>query len=144
MYSLPMEGVEHYAELLEETGNRCPGLRRMYLYHGRNHGSCHCPRQRFSLTMPGQIQHYDLTVGIEDFAMEEKLSPAERRHLERERWERERRRREMERRRRHHRPPPPPPRRRHYPPPRRHWSADVGQTANMFQLPNGTIAALTE
>ena len=102
------------------------------------------PVNDFSLTMPGQIQHYDLTVGIEDFAMEEKLSPAERRRLERERWERERRRREMERRRRHHRPPPPPPRRRHYPPPRRHWSADVGQTANMFQLPNGTIAALTE
>lgn len=93
------------------------------------------PVNYFSLTMPGQIQHYDLTVGIEDFAMEEKLSPAERRRLERERWERERRRREMERRRRHHRPPPPP---------RRHWSADVGQTANMFQLPNGAIAALTE
>ena len=102
------------------------------------------PINDFSLTMPGQIQHYDLTVGIEDFAMEEKLSPAERRRLERERWERESRRREMERR-RYHRPPPPPPRhRRHYPPPRRRWSADVGQTANIFQLTNGAATTLSE
>lgn len=102
------------------------------------------PANDFSLTIPGQVQSYDLSVGIGDFALEEKLTPAERRRIERERWERERRRREMERRRRHHRPPPPPPRRRHAPPPRRHWSADVGQTVNMFQLPNGTIATLNE
>lgn len=97
-----------------------------------------------SMTIPGQIQTYDFSIGIEDFAMEEKLSPAERRRIERERWERERRRREMERRRHHRRPPPPPRHRRHYPPPRRHWSADMGQAANMFQLPDGTTINVTQ
>lgn len=88
----------------------------------------------FSITMPGQIQTYDFSIGIEDFAIVEKLSPAERRRIERERLrrerlERERRRREMERRRYHRPPPPPPHRRHHYPPPRRHWSVDIGQQA---------------
>lgn len=86
-----------------------------------------------SLTIPGQIQVTDLSVAIDGIAMEEKLSPAERRRIQRERWERERRRREMERR-RYHRPPPPPPRRHHYPPPRRRWSADLGQTGITSQF----------
>gem|GEM_PF-4191258 len=83
----------------------------------------------FSVTIPGQMQTYDFSIGIEDFAIDEKLSPAERRRIERERWERERRRREMERRRRemerrrYHRPPPP----------RRHWSADIGQAGQLIQ-----------
>jgi hypothetical protein len=87
----------------------------------------------FSVTIPGQMQTYDFSIGIEDFAIDEKLSPAERRRIERERWERERRRREMERRRYHRPPPPPPHRRHHYPPPRRHWSADISQADNLIQ-----------
>ena len=94
----------------------------------------------FNVAIPGQVQTMDLSIGIDGLPTEDLLTPAQRRHIEMER-----RRREMERRRRYHRPPPPPPR-RHAPPPqhRRHWSADTNAIGNVFQLPNGAVAAVTE
>ncbi|BAL84521.1 hypothetical protein SELR_28130 [Selenomonas ruminantium subsp. lactilytica TAM6421] len=91
----------------------------------------------FNVAIPGQVQTYDLSVGLDNLPTEELLTPAQRRRIE---WER-RRRMEMERRRRHYPPPPPP--RRHYPPPppRRHWSVDTNTNINnVFTLPSEVSA----
>ncbi|WP_143005329.1 hypothetical protein [Selenomonas ruminantium] len=113
----------------------------------------------FAVAITGQVQQYDLSVGIDGLPTEDLLTPAQRRRIEMER-----RRREMERRRRYHRPPPPPPRRhgpppphmrrhypppppprRHYPPPpRRHWSVDTNITNSVFQLPSGATASVMD
>ena len=140
MSTLPRKGMNMMQKLWKKLAMAAVVCGAMGLCSGTTEAAVAQAGNPFHVAIPGQVQTMNLSIGIDGLPTEDLLTPAQRRHIEMER-----RRREMERRRRYHRPPPPPPR-RHYPPPprRRHWSADTTAINNVFQLPDGSVATVTE